>query len=170
MHLNPNVHRRRLQQGSLLLEALISILIFSLGVLAIVGLQVSSVNLSSDAKYRADASMLASQYVGKMWEDLAVAVSAPSVSCSNPFSISQFDNYKSPAGTNYLPWWTLVQEQLPNATALVETTTVLAPFPCMPGTQQSSMTTVSIEIGWQLPGGDKHKYVTIATVSAQKQN
>lgn len=153
-----------------MLEALISILIFSIGILAIVGLQVSSVNMSSDAKYRADASMLAGQYIGKMWEDLATAVSAPSVGCSKPFVVSQFDPYRSTTGANYLPWLALLQEQLPNATALVQTNTVLSPFPCAPGSQQSSMTTVSIEIDWKLPGGDNHKYSTTAIVSAQKQN
>ncbi len=59
------------QQGVSLLEALISILIFAIGILAIVALQAASIRTSSDAKYRADASYLANQLVGRMWTDRA---------------------------------------------------------------------------------------------------
>ena len=53
------------QQGVVLLEVLISILIFSMAVLAIVGLQASMVKNTSDAKYRAE------QRIGAMWADPA---------------------------------------------------------------------------------------------------
>jgi type IV pilus assembly protein PilV len=43
----------------MLLEALIAILIFSFGILGLVGLQANAINLSTDAKYRADAALLA---------------------------------------------------------------------------------------------------------------
>lgn len=56
----------------MLLEVLISVLIFSLGILAVVGLQATSVKLQADAKYRADAGYLASQIVGLMWSDRGV--------------------------------------------------------------------------------------------------
>lgn len=55
------------QSGVMLLEALIGILIFSIGILAIVGLQAASVKNQADAKYRADASYFANQIIGKMW-------------------------------------------------------------------------------------------------------
>jgi type IV pilus assembly protein PilV len=57
------------QQGSALLEALIGILIFSMGILAIVGLQAASIGFTADAKYRTDASFYADQAIGKMWGD-----------------------------------------------------------------------------------------------------
>ena len=59
------------QQGSVLLEGLIAILIFSMGILALVGLQAAAIKNSSDAKYRADASYLANQIIGQMWADRA---------------------------------------------------------------------------------------------------
>ncbi|MBI1395082.1 MAG: type IV pilus modification protein PilV [Betaproteobacteria bacterium] len=62
---------RRSQSGIMMLEALIAILIFSLGILAIIGLQAQSIRNSSEAKYRADASFLASQIIGYMWADRA---------------------------------------------------------------------------------------------------
>lgn len=66
-------HRPR-QQGVALLETLIAILIFSFGVLGIVGLQATMVTSTTDAKYRADASYIAQQRIGQMWADPANAV------------------------------------------------------------------------------------------------
>jgi type IV pilus assembly protein PilV len=57
------------QQGAVLLEAMIAILLFSIGVLAVVGLQASMINNTSDAKYRSDAAYVAQQMIGKMWTD-----------------------------------------------------------------------------------------------------
>ena len=57
------------QEGVVLLEAMIAILIFSVGVLAIVGLQGAMLRNTSDSKYRADASYIAQQRIGAMWAD-----------------------------------------------------------------------------------------------------
>lgn len=57
------------QQGVVLLEALISILIFSIGVLAVVGLQAAMIKNTSEAKSRIDASYIAQQRIGLMWSD-----------------------------------------------------------------------------------------------------
>ncbi|MBK8577809.1 MAG: type IV pilus modification protein PilV [Candidatus Accumulibacter sp.] len=55
------------QAGVMLLEALIAILIFSLGILSLVALQGTSIQLTSDAKYRTDATLLANRLIGQMW-------------------------------------------------------------------------------------------------------
>ena len=55
------------QAGVMLLEALIAILIFSLGILALVALQATSIKLTGDAKYRTDATLLANRLIGQMW-------------------------------------------------------------------------------------------------------
>ncbi len=59
------------QRGVSLLESLLAILIFSIGILAIVSLQATSVKTTTDAKLRADASFYASQIVALMWADAA---------------------------------------------------------------------------------------------------
>ncbi len=59
------------QGGVVLLEALIAILIFSFGVLGLVGLQASMVKNTSEAKYRSTASYIAQQRIGEMWADPA---------------------------------------------------------------------------------------------------
>lgn len=80
-------HRRgvavRAQGGALLLEVLISILIFSIGVLALVGLQARMTSAQSESKYRADASYLANEVVGLMWSDLSNRASYNALSCAS---------------------------------------------------------------------------------------
>ena len=62
--------RRKLrQQGVVLLETLIAILIFSMAVIAIIGVEAVMIKNTSDAKYRADASYIAQQRIGLMWAD-----------------------------------------------------------------------------------------------------
>jgi type IV pilus assembly protein PilV len=57
------------QQGVVILESLIAILIFSMGILALVGLQAAMVKNASESKYRAEASFIAQQRLGTMWAD-----------------------------------------------------------------------------------------------------
>lgn len=57
------------QRGSMLLEAFIAILLFSTGILGLMGLQAVSLKNTADAKYRAEASYLANQIIGQMWAD-----------------------------------------------------------------------------------------------------
>lgn len=59
------------QAGVVLLEALIAILIFSFAVLGIVGMEGSMIKNTSDSKFRADASYIAQQTLGRMWADPA---------------------------------------------------------------------------------------------------
>jgi type IV pilus assembly protein PilV len=170
------------QKGVMLLEALIAILIFSIGILALVGLQATSISMSSDAKYRSTASMLANQMIGRMWNDIAV------VTASGPattYSITEFDNYIGDPGNNtaptYATWLATVQNNLPNATATVTRSTVVTPSPAVPNSIQTSVTSVSVSVCWRLPSAvtpsplpvtcpntSDHSYTTSAQVSAQK--
>lgn len=75
----------------MLLEALISILIFSIGILAIVALQAVSIKNAGEAKYRSDASLLANQLIGRMWID-------------NRDSATLIANFSSPNGPSYISW------------------------------------------------------------------
>ena len=60
---------KRGQGGVMLIEALVAILIFSIGIVALMGLQAVSITQMSQAKYRTDAAYLANQIIGKMWVD-----------------------------------------------------------------------------------------------------
>lgn len=86
------------QQGATLLEALISILIFSLGVISIMGLQAASMKNTAESKFRADASFLANQIIGDMWVNRA--------------SLSAYQSTSHPAREN---WDKIVSNTLPSA-------------------------------------------------------
>jgi type IV pilus assembly protein PilV len=57
------------QGGMVLIEGLIAIVIFALGILAIIGMQSVTVRQVSDAKYRVDAANAVSQALGAIWVD-----------------------------------------------------------------------------------------------------
>lgn len=56
----------RQQRGVFLLEALIGILVFSLGILAMVALQATTISIQTDAQYRVEAANLANQLIGEI--------------------------------------------------------------------------------------------------------
>lgn len=59
----------RQQAGMMLLEALLGILLFSIGILGLIGLQGVSIKNTTEARYRSEAAYLANQIVGRMWVD-----------------------------------------------------------------------------------------------------
>ena len=59
------------QGGVILIEALIGILIFSIGILALIGMQAAAMKNTTDARYRSEAAFLANQLIGQMWVDRA---------------------------------------------------------------------------------------------------
>ncbi|MDB5861872.1 MAG: pilus assembly protein PilV [Ramlibacter sp.] len=74
--------RRSRQEGIALIEALVGLLIFSFGVIGLVGLQVAMTRAQGNAKFRADAVYLSSQVVGSMWTDRGNIGQYDSASCS----------------------------------------------------------------------------------------
>lgn len=58
---------RRAQRGVALIEALVSILIFSFGVLGLIGLEARAINFSVDAEDRNRAALFASEVASTLW-------------------------------------------------------------------------------------------------------
>ena len=134
------------QSGVMLLEALIAILIFSLGILAIVGLQAASIKSAGDAKYRSDASLLANQLIGQMWVSDRTTTTLQ----------SSFGT----GGTDYSTWQSSVAAALPgtstNPPSVTFTTDNSTATP-------SSVATITIY--WQSPSETTtHQYVTVAQI------
>ena len=77
----------RQQGGATLLEILVSVLILSLGILALVGLQARSITAAGDAKYRVEATNYADQVVGQMWADRGV----------NGINLASYPTFAAPA-------------------------------------------------------------------------
>jgi type IV pilus assembly protein PilV len=55
------------QEGVVLIESLLAILIFAVGVLALVGLQATAIQESEANRQRTEAAFLANQIVAEMW-------------------------------------------------------------------------------------------------------
>ena len=76
--LNPpalvQARRRQAQRGALLVEALIVILIFSFGLLAVVGLQAKATQVAVGAEDANRAALLASEIAAEMWAQRSVTV------------------------------------------------------------------------------------------------
>jgi type IV pilus assembly protein PilV len=142
------------QAGSMLLEGLISILLFSIGILAIVGLQAASIKMVGDAKYRSDASLLTDQLIGQMWaSDRTIATLQANFS-STPAG-PQYTNWviKS-VNTSSLPGVAGVAANQPTVIFTTNTTT----------TVNSSIVTMTIY--WNSPNepAQAHKHVVVAEI------
>ncbi|HTC38879.1 MAG TPA: type IV pilus modification protein PilV [Steroidobacteraceae bacterium] len=67
------------QRGMALLECLMALLIFSVGLLGLLGLEARVMNISTDSENRGRASMLASEVASQMWLNNTVSAAAPAV-------------------------------------------------------------------------------------------
>ncbi|MEP7208794.1 MAG: pilus assembly protein PilV [Casimicrobiaceae bacterium] len=139
----PSGHRT--QGGSFILEALIGILIFSFGVLGLVGLQAQSMRHVADAQYRGEAVYLANALVARMWSD-------------NPANLAA--KYQA-GGAGYNTLLEMVKT-LPGASDPANAPEVLVD--AGPGIGSSLVT---VTIYWQAPGepiANRHNYTTMAVV------
>jgi type IV pilus assembly protein PilV len=66
--------QRGAQQGVALLEVLISILLFSFGLLGLIGLEATAINVSVDAEDRSRAALFANDMASYMWGTNSVTV------------------------------------------------------------------------------------------------
>ncbi|MBT9495136.1 MAG: type IV pilus modification protein PilV [Paucibacter sp.] len=134
-------------RGFMLLEVLIALLIFALGVLGLVGLQANAVKQSGQAKYRADATLLANELIGQMW----VADRSPAALSTNFSSAG--------GGAAYNAWKARVTTALPGAAThppVVTITTVQPLNAIVAGAAASAAgltasSRVSISVRWKSP-------------------
>lgn len=64
-------HAWRSQGGSALVEAMVAVLLFSIGIVALLSVLGMSVKDAGDVEYRAIAATVADETVGRMWLDRA---------------------------------------------------------------------------------------------------
>jgi len=150
---NPRPISRR-QQGVMLLEALIAILIFSIGILAIVGMQATAMRTVTESRSRAEAALYANQLLGQIWTD---AINA-----------SQYAYPGSGAVPARLQGWhdavtgvTDPKRGLPGADVLKPVVTISNP--------SAQGATVEIQVFWRNPeetqqGMPPHNYTVTAAV------
>lgn len=125
------------QHGVVLIEVLVAILLFMVGVLALVGLQASMTQAQTASKVRADAGYLANELIGVMWSDVAHITSYATASCAGYVRCND--------------WAAKVAQSLPSGTSAV--------------TVQASGD-VTVTITWTMPNGGTHNYTTRTTVQS----
>jgi len=139
---------RHYVSGFMLLEVLIALLIFSLGVLGLVALQSKAVTQSSQAQYRSSAAYLANQLIGQM-----SLTNRTNAALTNQFS-------STPEGAGYLVWKTRVEAALPNASIYppIVTVTAVNPLPNIVGNGTGPAdpallpsSRISIQLRWKHP-------------------
>ena len=135
----PALHGKRSKvRGIAMIEALVSLLIFTTGILGAIGLQAAMTRAQGASKHRADAAVLSSELIGSMWGDLANVA-----------------NYANNAGTAcaHTPcarWVTKVASSLPGGESVI--------------TADAATGVTTITITWTLPSSGKHTYATTAII------
>jgi type IV pilus assembly protein PilV len=120
----------------MLLEVLVALLIFSIGVLGIVGLQAAMTKAQTGSQFRADAAFLAQRLIGTMWSD-----------------VTNFSSYNGAGCTSYprcSEWASEVATALPGGTAIVDA---------------SAAPAVTITITWTPPNEEQRTYTTTSAVA-----
>lgn len=69
----------------MLLEALIGLMIFSIGILAMIGMQAAAFSAAADAKYRADAAAYANDIISQIWMSVDRTSDAATLTSLNSF-------------------------------------------------------------------------------------
>jgi type IV pilus assembly protein PilV len=137
------------QQGAYLLEALIGILIFSFGILGIVGLQAQAIRFTNDSEFRAEAVYLANGLISQMWTANQATLQA---------------NYRSPGGIEYLNFKTLKVAPAFGA-MMTKDPDVLVNDASLPSPPSTTSSVVQVTIYWTLPGDTtEHRYTTTGVV------
>ena len=150
----------------MLIEVLCSLLIFAIGILAMVGLQAVSVQQSTAARYRAIAATQANDLISRMWvsDRTAATLQASFASGSGSSSSSSSTN------TGYASWYAAVQTSgLPKVSAQPPTVTFTTV--AGGGSSATSSSLATITIYWTAPGEtipsgatSAHKYVAMAQI------
>jgi len=130
------------QSGVALLEALVGILIFSIGILAMMGLQAQSIRNTVEAKYRNEAAYLANQIIGQMWVDR-----------------TNLANYDTTAGASpqMVSWRNRVANVLPR----------VVPGGANSPTIAVAANQVTVTVFWQMPGTDsqQRQFTAVAQIN-----
>lgn len=148
----PRARGHRSQQGATIIEVLVALAIFAIGLLGIAGLYATAVRQASGAEYRTTAAMLANDLIGRMW-----------MSDRTPTTLQT--NYGSGgSGAGFASWRAAVTNSgLPGAGTSTLAPTVTFSTVAGGGTSPVSSSLATITIFWQAPGDTAaHQYVAQA--------
>jgi type IV pilus assembly protein PilV len=140
-------------RGFALVEVLVAVLLFAIGILGLVGLQASMTRAQTDSKVRADAANLMDELATLMWSDLG----SPPVLAN----LTAYNGGACTGNTRCSSWIGKLGTTLPGGTL-----TTLAVNGATDSTNPS-FGEVIVEIAWTLPNSSTpHKYAAVFNVAA----
>lgn len=138
------------QRGVVILENLIAVLIFSIGILGLAGLLAASMKNTASAAYRNEASMLASQIIGQMW-------------LGDRSNGTLKTNFESPDGTQYLAWKNRITGD-PDDSSKPPVLPGVDSYPPTITIDNNNVATVTVR--WKAPGeATSHSYIAVARIN-----
>jgi type IV pilus assembly protein PilV len=155
------------QSGVFLLEALIGILIFSIGVLALVAMGTTAISVQADAQYRTEAMNLAQRISSEIWTGVdrtKQTINGAEMSVVSTTSLLEYQNaptltsnctFTGTASTKQvvLDWISAVRGTLPGSGSGMQQVKV----------STGSSNQVSITICWQTPSDRNVRQYTLVT-------
>ena len=131
------------QGGGSLLEGLLAILIFSVGVLSLLMLLSATLVETGNARYRSEASILASDLIAQMW--------------TGDRSLTELrEKFTKSESKDYQRWLATVHARLPGTSDNTN----------LPTISIDNNRRVKILMRWQAPGdGKTHQLLTLATIT-----
>lgn len=127
--------RRRHVRGMSLVEVLVAVVVFAVGVLGLVNSHALAFNTFADSKYRIDAALLADRLIGELWVDRANVASYAHTGGTTSFG-------------RLSPWLAELRQTLPGADATVAVVG----------------TVVTVTVSWQTPSNERHRHVAVTTL------
>lgn len=123
------------QRGIMLVEALVGLLIFSIGILALIALQAVGIRENNEAAYRSAASFVVDRIIGDLW-------------AADQSNLNALAGTYSAASNAAAPWSRSVNAALPAGSAVVVV----------------SGGSVTVTVTWQAPGAPAHSFTQRAVV------
>lgn len=127
---------RRSVRGMSLVEVLVSMVIFIIGVLGLLSAHATAFSSFTDSKFRIDASLLTDRLIGEVWVDRAHAAEYA------------YAGHSAQAPARIAPWLAQLRQSLPAADAAVEVV----------GDE------VRVTVTWQPRDGERRTHVAVATL------
>lgn len=132
------------QRGETLISALMSILIFSVGIMAMLGLMTAVMIETGNTQYRIKANEIASNTISMMW------VGERSVAKLK-------EKYAKPEGEGYKIFFSIVKSSLPGITTEKN----------KPSIDIDNKGLINISIKWQTPSDPQSHKITVSTFIAE---
>jgi len=129
------------RRGSVLIEGLLALVVFSVGLVALLLLLAAALRETGNAHYRTQASLLASDLIASMWIGDRTAAALQT-------------RFADPKATEYSQWLARVQATLPGVSATRN----------LPALEINADRAVTLTLRWQPPGEPDAHQLVVQTV------